>query len=609
MTEADRTAAEIAAEMRLSDEEIARRLDLLQLTEAERARLAALASRIDSVADRVVDSFYGRMQAEHEMRRLLPDDEVAGDLKERLRAYLLAMFAGPHDQSYVSHRLLVGVTHQQNRITPKWYISASSWLLSALLDSLYRPWRPGELSEVAEEVSAIIKILLFDLSLVLETYFHADHQAIEKLATHDQLTGLPNYYLLEESLRQRHGGEQEAPVCVLLVGLDRFKAINATLGHELGDRLLEQVAARLSDRLAPAGMVARLGGDLFVVLCEQCGVTGVADAAMERILGAFERPFELDELAVNVNATVGVAVAGPGDSDASTLLRRAEAALLHAKAQRAAQALYEPEMNRYSVEQVRLIGELRQAIAERQLVLYYQPKIDVAAGRVCGVEALVRWRHPAGELRLPSRFIPLAEQTILIHPVTEYVLCEAAAQASRWREQGIDLPVSVNVAAPNLLDAALPARLESLIAAHQLPAKRLVLELTESTLMADPVRARETLERLAALGCALSIDDFGTGYSSLAYLRNLPVDEIKLDCVFVMGMVHDEQDARIVESTIGLAHGLGLVITAEGVESEKAWTMLRQLGCDRAQGFHLGRPMPVAELERWLDESPLGRSR
>jgi diguanylate cyclase (GGDEF)-like protein len=421
-------------------------------------------------------------------------------------------------------------------------------------------------------------------------------------ARHDSLTGLPNrdafYEAVTQAIDRAHAGGPSA--AAMIIDLDRFKEVNDTLGHHSGDLLLRQAAERLGEALRESDLLARLGGDEFAVLLPTIGSEKTATEVAGRIRAALEPPFQLQGMSIHVGGSVGIAIAPEHGKNAEDLIQRADVAMYLAKESRSSHEVYSSKADPYSPGRLAMVAELRTALSERQLELYYQPKASLTSGTVAGVEALVRWIHPERGLIPPNDFIPLAEQTGLIDRLTVYVLDEALRQCSEWREQGLDLAVAVNLSARNIADGDLPDLIHGLLADHDVDPSRLVLELTESTLMIDPARAKEVLERLHAMGVALAIDDFGTGYSSLSYLSELPVTELKIDRSFVMSMATSDDDAFIVRATIDLGRNLGLRVVAEGVETESVWNRLAELGCDVGQGYYLSRPVPADELTSWM---------
>jgi diguanylate cyclase (GGDEF)-like protein len=428
----------------------------------------------------------------------------------------------------------------------------------------------------------------------------------EYQALHDALTGLPNRVMFHQRLQEElDAAPARRQVAVMIMDLDHFKEINDTLGHHHGDLLLREIGPRVGGALREGDIIARLGGDEFGVLLREVGGERAAADVARRVLRALEQPFVLEGLALNVSGSIGIACSPDHGGDVETLLQRADVAMYAAKESRAGYELYAPDRDRYSPERLELLGQLRGAIDD-QLVLYFQPKAELPDGRILGAEALVRWRHPLRGLILPDEFIPLAERTALLTPLTLRVLEDALRQVRMWRELGLELQVAVNLSPRNLVDLHLPDEIAGMLHRWNVPAGALMLEITENTLMTDPNRAIDVLARLSAIGVGLSIDDFGTGHSSLSYLKRLPVQELKIDKSFVMNMVSDPNDAIIVRSTIELSHNLGLRVVAEGVESDQAWNQLAALGCDVAQGYYLGRPMPPAEFTGWLEERVLG---
>jgi diguanylate cyclase (GGDEF)-like protein len=387
---------------------------------------------------------------------------------------------------------------------------------------------------------------------------------------------------------------------VLFCDLDHFKAVNDELGHETGDQVLVTVADRLRQVVRPSDTVARLGGDEFGISI--AGMRGSLDAVdvARKLTDALDEPFMLDGIEIALGGSIGIA-RFPDHGDApEVLMRRAEVAMYVAKSARAPFEVYAEEQDTYSTDRLALVAELRRAIDEGELSLFFQPKIDLERSAVIGVEALLRWQHPERGAIGPDEFVPLAEHSGLIRRLTSYVLEAATAQVGAWRAEGIDLPVAVNLSVRDLLDPGLAAEIRDLLERRDLPPDRLLLEITESSVMDQPERALATLHELAGIGVGLSVDDFGTGYSSLAYLQRLPVGELKIDRSFVMRLGTSESDAEIVRSTVELGHNLGLSIVAEGVEDEASLTFLVNAGCDVAQGFYIARPMPAGDVPAWV---------
>jgi diguanylate cyclase (GGDEF)-like protein len=420
-------------------------------------------------------------------------------------------------------------------------------------------------------------------------------------AYHDALTELPNRSLLAARLQSALAGaeREHGLLAVMLLDLDDFKSINDTLGHEFGDLVLKHIAQRLADAAGDEPTLARLGGDEFAVLIE--GDQAQAETVARRLLAAVDRPIEVDSLALHIAASIGIACFPQHGRTAPELLRHADVALYCAKASDGAFEVYAEEQDEYSIDRLALAAQLRRGMERGELAVHYQPKVPLRGGPTSAVEALVRWNHPQLGCIGPEGFIPLAEQTGIIKPLTERVLESALRQCREWRTEGLDVTVSVNVSTRSLLDHDLPPMIRALLDRLGLDASVLQLEITESRIIADLRRARAALDELRAMGVMIAIDDFGTGFSSLSQLQQLPIDEIKIDRSFVMRMETHRNDAVLVRSIIDLGRNLGLRVTAEGVETETVTTTLRQLGCDYAQGFHVGAPVAAEQCRRYLE--------
>jgi diguanylate cyclase (GGDEF)-like protein len=471
--------------------------------------------------------------------------------------------------------------------------------------------RDGELLEVGTPVLlALILLLLCAFTLVTRGY----RRMVERQALHDALTGLPNRLLFADRVDHAlaAAGRTGAQPVVMLLDLDRFKDVNDTLGHHYGDQLLVELAARLQSSLRPVDTVARLGGDEFAVLLPDGGAVAGTLAAT-RILASLDRPFTLAGITIGVEASIGIASGDTSDIEAASpdaptdartpdLLQHADSAMYQAKKARDGYRHYEAGQGGSTTAHLTLLGELRQALDRDELLVHYQPKIAVDTGELHGVEALVRWQHPTRGLLAPGAFIDLAEGTTLIHRLTDIVLIKALALTRRWLDQGIQMPVAVNVSARSLLDQNFPARVAERLAEAEVPPSMLCLELTESTIMSDPEGALVILHRLHDMGIRLSVDDFGTGYSSMAYLKVLPVDELKVDRSFVKDMTSNESDNILVQSAVDLGHNLGLSVVAEGVENKATLAALQRVGADIVQGYYLARPMTAELLKSWMTE-------
>ena len=454
----------------------------------------------------------------------------------------------------------------------------------------------------AERSLVLLPVLLLPVLAVYRSALlsaEKEHQAM-----HDALTDLPNRLQFSEVIERRFGNARNKSTggAVLLIDLDRFKEVNDTLGHQTGDALLCQIGPRIQSVLPGGGVVARLGGDEFAVMVPDVEPDDALRIG-EAIAEVLEPPFRLDEFNLEVQASIGIAIFPDHGTTADGLIKHADIAMYFAKGRNSGIEIYNAEHDQNSRRRLSLLSELRTALVNGQVVLHYQPKLDLSTGTVNGVEALVRWNHPLFGLIPPAEFVPFAEHTGLIRPLTSFVLRTAAAQARAWLDAGIDTAVAVNLSARSLHDGAISNEVAHLLEEFSLPASRLQLEITESSIMADPAGAKRVLEDLDGMGLHLSIDDFGTGYSSLSYLQDLPVREVKIDMSFVTNVLENPRDRVIVRSTIDLARHLGLRSTAEGIESAAAQEWLTLAGCDQGQGFHIAPPMSAADVTRWLGDA------
>lgn len=467
----------------------------------------------------------------------------------------------------------------------------------------------SEATAFSDDDLALLQTLAGHLAVALH-----DRSLVERLqydATTDGLTGLPNRTLLIDRVRRELADSASGPPAVLLLDLNRFKEVNDVLGHHVGDELLQVVAERLRTSIREDATVARLGGDEFAVLLpfspradgavavdQSAAAEATALTVAERMTRALSGAVSLSDVVVSTEASIGVAVAVPGQGHAD-LLRHADAAMYEAKSAGVPVAVFTPHLEQGRAERLALLADLHVALERDELEVEYQPKLDLRRGRVTGVEALVRWFHPELGRLSPDVFVPLAESTGLMDALTATVLRKAVRQCRRWQDEGLDLAVAVNLSARNISNTALPEQVAAVLRDAGLAAQRLILEITESAVMGDKERTMPTLEALVDLGVTLSLDDFGTGHSSLSYLRELPVQELKIDRSFVTGFDAEHVDATgrlMVQSIIALGQGLGLRIVAEGVETRRALATLTALGCDVAQGYHLSRPVPAAEV-------------
>jgi len=427
------------------------------------------------------------------------------------------------------------------------------------------------------------------------------NETLQHQALHDPLTDLPNRQLLLTRIAEAVLVAQRcgSGMVLLMLDLDRFKEVNDTFGHQLGDLLLQQVGRRLCQAVDATATVARLGGDEFAVFLPTADEACAQEVALA--LGrALEASFLIEGYPLQVEASIGIALHPTHGSDALTLFRHADVAMYVAKQRHEGCTLYDIRHDKFSPRRLALLGDLRQAIATDELRLYYQPKAELQTGLVKSVEALVRWQHPTHGFIPPDQFIPLAEQTGLIEPLTRWVVETAVAQCRRWMESGVTLSVAVNLSVWNLRDGSLPDTIADLLTRYGVPPTLLCCEITESAVMTDAEHALQVLQRLFAMGVRIAVDDYGTGYASLSYLKRLPADELKIDRAFVQHLTTDQADQAIVRSTVNMAHSLGIRVVAEGVEDLATWDALAALKCDIAQGYFLSRPVPAWDLEHWL---------
>ena len=429
----------------------------------------------------------------------------------------------------------------------------------------------------------------------------------EHQARHDALTGLPNRTWFASLVDEALAGPRR-PAALLTMDIDRFKEINDTLGHRNGDQILQRVAGRLKAIREGAEIVSRLSADEFAVLVWGDGAAEAARLAATRVQRCLEEPFEVSGLLLNVSVSMGVAMVGEDGDDAGTLLRHADVAMYLAKGGHVPVEFYSSERDDYSPARLALAGEFRQAIDSGELRAWYQPKVDVATGQIVGAEALARWIHPVRGLVGPDDFVPIVEQTSLLRPMTRHMLRSAIQRCAAWHMAGFPLSVAVNLSPRNLLDEDLLRSIRSMLNEVRLPATALTVEITENAMMADPERAIAILGELRSLGIRVAVDDFGTGHASLAYLKRLPVDELKIDKSFVFHLETDASDRSIVRSTIDLAHELGLTCVAEGVETAWAFEWLGAQGCDLAQGYLFSAAVPADEFDRLLRAQRAGSS-
>jgi diguanylate cyclase (GGDEF)-like protein len=472
---------------------------------------------------------------------------------------------------------------------------------AGILGALVVTDRLGDVRTFAEDDVRLLETVAHHASVALQNGELTDQLRHEAL--HDALTGLPNRAALQRQLTaalEEVADGRSRGAAVMILDLDRFKDVNDTLGHQQGDLLLVEVGTRLKTAAGPGGLVARLGGDEFAILLSGTDDEDRAVRVGRRLLRSLEQPVSLDGLEVEIGGSLGLALAPAHAADPAALLKRADMAMYDAKASTGGLRVYEPDPDSDNPRRLMLVSELRTALHQDRIEVHVQPQARLATGEVVSVEALVRWNHPELGAVPPDEFIPVAERSGLIGLVTTRVLDQSLAAVADWRRQGIDLSIAVNLSTRSLHDADLLDEVSRLLRRHGVPASRLTLEVTESSVMADPARAIALLHQLRALGVRLSVDDFGTGYSSLSYLKSLPVNEVKIDRSFVTDLSAQGEDVAIVRAIVDLGRHLGLEVVAEGAEDQSTWDLLTSMGCDLVQGWHLSRAMPVADLVPWL---------
>jgi diguanylate cyclase (GGDEF)-like protein len=445
---------------------------------------------------------------------------------------------------------------------------------------------------------------LLDAFKEMHRQVHSRQEALEHQAMHDSLTGLPNRILLNDRLSMaiENAKRTDKPVSLVMIDLDRFKEINDTLGHHVGDRLLVQVGHRLSNLLRSSDTVARLGGDEFAIMLPDISKSHVIELA-SKVINELENVYEVENKPLYVGASLGIAIYPEHGDTAHTLLQHADVAMYDAKRSNIGLALYDKEKDKHNTDQLALLTDLRQAIDTDELEIYFQPQFSLTSRSITAMEALLRWHHPELGAIKPEQIIPLAEQSGIIKNLTLWVLENSIIKLHQWQQQNRSFRLCVNISVWDLQNPLLDKHIAELLNRWHIPPRLLELEITESDMMSDPERALEVLGRLHSMGLSIAIDDYGTGFSSLAYLKQLPVDTIKIDKSFVTDMSNDENDAVIVRSTIDLAHNLGFQVTAEGVENLDTLRLLEILGCDKVQGYYFTHPLSEPQMMKWLDDN------
>lgn len=482
-----------------------------------------------------------------------------------------------------------------------------------LLTPLHKLTTTLERSAKGEETEDLPLPKYKEMHLLMDAFINMQNQVklrqtqLEHQALHDGLTGLPNRILLHDRIQQliKDSQRNKTHPGIIMLDLDRFKEINDTLGHHVGDMLLQDVSKRLANVLRNLDSIARLGGDEFAVLLHDVDLEG-AKVVANKITNCLALPFQIENHQLLVRCSQGIALYPDHGENHTDLMKHADVAMYVAKRGHFGHSIYNAEEDHHNITDISLSADLKDAINNNELQLFYQPKVDSKTGKVLSTEALLRWIHPDKGFISPEVIVDAAEQSGLIHPLTEWVIQTAINQTAAWQKTGIDIGVAVNLSAYNLQNPHLVTIVKYLLDSSELAPSTLTLEVTESAMMTNPKLAASVLTLLNNMGLKIAIDDFGTGYSSLAYLKNLPVHELKIDRSFVMNIVSDKSDVSIVKSTIDLAHNLNLSVVAEGVEDRESWDILDDLGCDIIQGYYVSRPIPMKDFEAWYVEYSLG---
>ncbi|GGD49684.1 bifunctional diguanylate cyclase/phosphodiesterase [Lacimicrobium alkaliphilum] len=520
---------------------------------------------------------------------------------------LKLLFATIADKAYLSYNSLIGQLILILVIAALLALTAAVIISNGItrpLTRLVNVTNKIRKGQYVEEVPKSTTLEISSLSTAIDEMQQGIKQReleIQQMAYFDALTGLPNRNQFNNQLQQAL--TQHRPVVVLMMDVDRFKDINDTLGHGIGDQLLVKIASRLSDIEVDNLFVARLGGDEFGLIWFGDN-SSTPKRLASQVVDVFKTPFDIEQLRLDLDLSIGVAIYPDHGDNPSTLIQCADIAMYSCKGHHRAFAIYRPELNKYSLQRLSLMSELRSALAEGQLKLYYQPKLMLADGQVSGAECLIRWIHPVHGFIPPDQFIPLAEQTGAIRDVTRWALKEAMHQQQKWSQAGLSLNMAVNISPLDLVDMQLPDIVADLFSQYNGNQGGLTLEVTESAVMSDPDMAIRALEKLKSMGVILSIDDFGTGYSSMAQLKKMPVHELKIDKAFVLDLATNSEDQIMVNTLLGLARHLGLKTVAEGVEDASSLAFLKRAGCHKAQGFYMSKPLPAADFDMWLKNYP-----
>ena len=591
----------MSQEKLITAENIAERKKFLEFTDTDIQILGQIhqyLERNEAVIESFTDTFYRHMFTFPDLKKMLPDEESINRLKATQSRYFMGLTAGEYGDDYVSGRLKVGYTHQRVGLEPKWYTGAYRKYLSSMLPILQEMYGDDS-TKLVPAYDAILKVVFFDMDLTLDTYFHAGMQKLIKLANYDVLTGLPNRNLFQDRLEQeiKKAFRNKSSLALLLIDLDQFKKVNDTLGHHAGDLLLVEASQRISRCVRETDTVARLGGDEFIVILpEISGYPDIERVAKDIILD-LNKSFTLGNNIVYSSASIGIAVYPDDARDIESLLKHVDQAMYVAKAEGRNRFAYFTETMQQEVrEKLALTKDLRKALSRNQLQLYYQPIVELSSGKILKAEALLRWKHPVRGMVSPADFIPLAEETGLIHEIGEWVFREALNSVKQWHNQfGLIIQVSVNKS-PVQFEQYNKIPWPDQIKEMGVPGNGITVEITEGLLLKGSTNINQQLLEFRNGGIEVSIDDFGTGFSALSYLKRFDIDYLKIDRSFIKDIELDGHDKALTEAIIVMAHKLGIKTIAEGVETEGQLKLLKSFGCDYVQGFLYSPAVPAAEF-------------
>jgi len=596
----------MSQEKLVTPESIAQRKQFLEFSADDITILREIHQYLESnaaVIDSFTDAFYRHMFSFPELQRMLPDEASINRLKVIQSRYFMELTAGDYGDDYISSRLKVGYTHQRVGLEPKWYTGAYRKYLSSLQPILRDIYGNDNVKLVAAH-DAILKVVFFDMDLTLDTYFHASMQKTFKLANYDVLTGLPNRNLFLERLEQeiKKAQRNKSSVALLLIDLDQFKKVNDTLGHQAGDLLLVESAQRIRRCLRDTDTVARLGGDEFIIILPDISGHQYIERVAKDIILDLNKSFTLGNNIVYSSASIGITVYPDDAQDIESLLKHVDQAMYVAKAEGRNRFGYFTEAMQQEVkEKLELTKDLRKALVRNQLHLYFQPIVELSSGKILKAEALLRWKHPVRGMISPSDFIPLAEETGLIHEIGEWVFREAINSVKQWHNQfGLIIQVSVNKSPVQFEHNNKLDWLEQ-INGLGLPGKGITVEITEGLLLKGSSQINQQLLEFRNGGIEVSIDDFGTGFSALSYLKRFDIDYLKIDRSFIKDLELDAHDKALTEAIIVMAHKLGIKTIAEGVETEGQLGLLKSFGCDYVQGFLYSPAVPAAEFVKMIE--------